>query len=97
MGGKGPSGETGYDATQEAIEELGMATADEIFKEIKQKYPGIWADDTIWQQIMYCTVNLRPAYEHWDWKHKILFLHEDGRYELYDLEVHGLWEGGRRT
>ncbi len=70
-----------------------MISADELFEQVKKV--GLWTDDTIWQQIMMATVNLRPAFGHWD-KEGFLFQHEDGRYELYNLDFHGHWEGGVR-
>lgn len=97
MKGFGPGGKTCKEGIQEAIGNLKIASADEIFDWVKQKYPGIWTDDHIWQDIMASVVNLRPAHEHWTIEIGSLFLHEDGRYELYDSQIHGKWKKGERV
>jgi hypothetical protein len=37
---------------------------------------------------MSCVTNLPPARRHWKGRQPLLFLHGDGRYELYDEKVH---------
>jgi hypothetical protein len=54
----------------------------ELYKRIKQK--GNWKDETIWQHLMGLIVNLPLARHHWKTVMPFLFLHPDGRYELYD-------------
>ncbi len=85
------------EAIQEAIRNLKIASADEIFDSVKQKYSGTWTDDHIWQDVMASIVNLRPAHEHWSMEVESLFLHEDGRYELYNSQIHGKWKKGKRV
>jgi hypothetical protein len=76
--------------------EGGPADAEDIFRRTRQLGP--WTDDTIWQHLMALTVNLPPAYRHWPHvKERILFLREDGMYELYDPQKHGLFRFGRRV
>ncbi|RLE37842.1 hypothetical protein DRJ17_05595 [Candidatus Woesearchaeota archaeon] len=46
---------------------------------------------------MWLVVNLPPAYRHWsNAPERFLFLREDGRYELYDPEKHGIYSNGLR-
>ncbi len=46
---------------------------------------------------MWLVVNLPPAYRHWsNAPERFLFLREDGRYELYDPEKHGVYNNGLR-
>jgi len=73
----------------------GPVTADEIFRRVKEM--GEWSDDTIWQHLMWLVVNLPPAYKHWpNAPERFLFLREDGRYELYDSNKHGMFHEGTR-
>jgi hypothetical protein len=59
----------------------------EIVSAVKKR--GTWADDTIWQNLMAHVRNLVPAKYHWnEYQERFLFLHPDGRYELYNPEIH---------
>ena len=85
-------------ALKEAIRELGNGPveAKKLFDKVKSKGP--WTDDTVWQHLMSCVVNLPPAYRHWsDSRRKFLILREDGKYELYNREKHGLYKDGKRV
>ncbi len=56
-----------------------------------------WKEQTIYQQLMALVVNLPPAHRRWPSKmERPLFLREDGRYELYSRQRHGLYELGER-
>ena len=84
-------------ALKEAIRELGNGPveAKKLFDKVKSKGP--WTDDTVWQHLMSCVVNLPPAYRHWsDSRKKFLILRENGKYELYKLERHGVYKEGMR-
>jgi len=94
--GKGPKGETCSDAIEQAVKSLKIASARDIFNWVRQKYFGCWTDDHIWQDIMASTVNLVPAHEHWVNAKRFLFLHEDGRFELYDPKIHGQYSWGAK-
>ena len=85
------------EAIKKAILELGggPVTAEELFSKVRSM--GDWSDDTIWQHLMWLVVNLPPAYRHWpNAPERFLFLREDGRYELYDPEKHGIYSNGLR-
>jgi len=85
------------EAIKQAILELGggPVTAEELFNRVRSM--GDWSDDTIWQHLMWLTVNLPPAYRHWpNAPERFLFLREDGRYELYNSEKHGIYNNGLR-
>lgn len=94
--GKGLGGETCYEAIHKIMKKQAMISADELFEQVKKVRS--WTDDTIWQHIMAATVNLYPAFRHWPASNekRFLFQHEDGRYELYNPDFHGPWEGGVR-
>ncbi len=47
------------------------------------KRTGRWKNSTIWEHLMSLVVNLPPARHHWPKSKPFLFLHGDGRYELY--------------
>ncbi len=71
----------------------GPVTAEELFNKVKAI--GNWSDDTIWQHLMSLVVNLPPAYKHRpNTPEKFLFLREDGKYETYDPNKHGIYSGG---
>lgn len=52
-----------------------------LFERIKHR--GRWKNSTIWEHLMSLVVNLPPARHHWPKSKPFLFLHGDGRYELY--------------
>ncbi|MBC8429597.1 MAG: hypothetical protein H8D89_01350 [Dehalococcoidia bacterium] len=82
--GKGKSGKTCAEAIRETIVLLGnRAYADVMFTQIKGM--GNWNDQTIYQQLMACVINLPASYGRWPGKlkNRVLFLREDGSYELY--------------
>ena len=86
------------EAVKKAMLEFGgrPVTAEELFNKVKSM--GDWSDDTIWQHLMWLVVNLPPAYRHWpNAPERFLFLREDGRYELYNPEKHGIYSDGLRV
>ncbi len=86
------------EAVKKAILKLGRGpvTAKELFNEVKMM--GRWSEDTIWQHLMSLVINLPPAYKHWpNIPERFLFLREDGRYELYDPNKHGIYIEGTRV
>ncbi len=59
------------------------------------KRQGRWRNSTIWEHLMSLVVNLPPARLHWPKSKPFLFLHGDGRYELYkDTGYDSLGDGG---
>ena len=83
------------EAVKKAILKLGggPVTAEELFNKVRSM--GDWSNDTIWQHLMWLTVNLPPAYRHWpNAPERFLFLREDGKYELYNPEKHGIYSNG---
>jgi hypothetical protein len=90
-------GLTCREAIKRAILELGggPVTAEELFNKVRSM--GDWSNDTIWQHLMWLVVNLSPAYRHWpNAPERFLFLREDGKYEHYDPEKHGIYSNGLR-
>jgi hypothetical protein len=83
---RGYQGETCAEAIRSEMNPGEIVTFSELLGRIKQK--GSWTDDTIWQHLMKLVVNLPPARHHWKSAKPFLFLHGDGRYELYDPKVH---------
>ncbi|OYT57490.1 MAG: hypothetical protein B6U76_00870 [Desulfurococcales archaeon ex4484_217_2] len=85
------------EAVKKAILEFGggPVTAEELFYKVRKM--GDWSDDTIWQHLMRLVVNLPPAYKHWpNTPERFLFLREDGKYEVYDPNKHGIYSEGTR-
>ncbi|RLE66704.1 MAG: hypothetical protein DRJ47_01670 [Thermoprotei archaeon] len=83
------------EAVKKAILELGggPVTAEELFSKVKAM--GSWSDDTIWQHLMSLVINLPPAYKHWpNTPERFLFLRDDGKYEIYDPDKHGIYSEG---
>jgi len=83
---KGYKGETCAEAIQAVMREGELLRFSELFKRVRQM--GEWKDETIWQHLMQCVVNLPPARLHWRSARPFLLLHEDGRYELYNPSIH---------
>jgi hypothetical protein len=83
---KGYQGESCGDAIRSLLIPNEVVTFSELFKRVKQK--GTWKDDSIWQDMMANIVNLPPARYHWKSNKPFLFIHGDGRYELYDPQKH---------
>jgi len=83
---KGYQGEMCAESVRNAIERGEVLTASELLERVRQM--GDWKDSTIWQHLMSCVVNLPSARHHWPWRDPFLFLREDGRYELYNPQVH---------
>jgi hypothetical protein len=83
---KGNSGETCAEAIRAVISNSEVVTYSELFRRVRQR--GSWKNETIWQHLMSLVVNLPPARHHWKNSDPFLYLHGDGRYELYDGRVH---------
>lgn len=83
---KGYQSESCADAIQTVLKKGEVVTFTDLFNRIKQK--GAWKDETIWQHLMSRVVNLPPARKHWKNSTPFLFLHTDGRYELYNPDKH---------
>lgn len=84
--GKGYLGETCAEAIRDSLKPGDLATFTELYRCVKQR--GAWKDETIWQHLMCCVVNLPPARMHWKSAEPFLIIHLDGRYELYDPKRH---------
>lgn len=86
MRGKGTYGETCAEAIRAVIAPGEVLTFSELFRRVKGR--GSWTNETIWQHLMACVVNLVPARYHWPGREPFFLLREDGRYELYNPQVH---------
>jgi len=77
------------------IHKLKRATGMEIFQEVKRIYS--WGDHAIWRHIMALTINLQPGYYEWESvkdNDKCLILHNNGHFELYNRNEHGIFSDG---
>jgi hypothetical protein len=83
---KGNQGESCADAVRASLRPGETVTSSELYKRVKQK--GSWKDETVWQHLIGLIVNLPAARHHWRSAVPFLFLHGDGRYELYDPSKH---------
>ncbi len=83
---KGYQGESCAEAIRSSLEPGEIATFSELYRRVKLK--GTWKDESVWQDMMALIVNLPPARRHWRTQEPFLFLHGDGRYELYDSAKH---------
>lgn len=83
---KGYQGESCADAIRSSLKPGEIVSFTELFQRTKQK--GSWKEESIWQDMMASIVNLPPARRHWKSSVPFLFLHGDGRYELYDANKH---------
>ena len=83
---KGHKGETCAKAIRSIMDPGKILSFSEVYNQVKQR--GSWKDETIWQHLMRLVVNLPPARLHWKNANPFLFLHGDGRYELYNPNVH---------
>lgn len=83
---KGYQGETCAEAFRSAIKPGELLSYQELFARVRPK--GDWSDVTIRRSAMSLVVNLPPAREEWPSDAPFLFLHGDGRYEVYDAKRH---------
>jgi hypothetical protein len=83
---KGYRGESFADAIRSSLRHGEVVTFSELYERVKQK--GSWKEETVWQHMMGLIVNLPPARHHWKNMEPFLFIHGDGRYELYDPQRH---------
>lgn len=83
---KGYKGETCAEAILSSIQPGEIISYSVLFARVREK--GDWKDDTLHQHFMSCVANLPPARDRWAYRDPFLFLHEDGRYELYDPKIH---------
>ena len=83
---KGYQGESCAKAIFSIMKPGQIMSFSELFNQVKQR--GSWSDETIWQHLMLLVVNLLPARLHWKKSNPFLFLHGDGRYELYNPKIH---------
>jgi hypothetical protein len=84
--GKGYKGETCTEAIKAVIGPGEALTAAELFNRIRAQ--GAWTEDTIWQHLIAHVVNHPAARHHYAGFEPFLYLHEDGRYELFDPAIH---------
>jgi hypothetical protein len=83
---KGLRGESCHAAIRTVLKVGEIVTYTELYKRIKKR--GTWKDETVWQNMMSVVVNLPPARRYWEPIEPFLFLHPDGRYEVYDSQKH---------
>lgn len=81
----GTAGETCAQAIRASLRPGEIVRFTVLVERVKKR--GCWKDETIWQNLMGCVVNLPPARLHWSHV-PFLFVHGDGRYELYDERRH---------
>lgn len=77
----GAKGDTCATAIHAVFEPGEILAFPKLIQRIKRK--GRWKNSTIWEHLMALVVNLPPARHHWPKSKPFLFLHGDGRYELY--------------
>lgn len=83
---KGHRGETCAQVIHKVLAPGDVKSFSELVRGIKEH--GDWQDETIWQHLMGLVVNLPPERLHWKSAQPFLFLRGDGRYEIYDSNVH---------
>ena len=83
---QGYNGESCAEAIRSVVTNGGAMTFSELHRQTRAL--GSWKDDTIYQHLMACVVNLLPARRHWPGVQPFLFLREDGRYEIFNPKVH---------
>jgi hypothetical protein len=83
---KGRRGETCAAVIRDSLKPGELASFSELCSRVRRR--GCWKDETIWQHMMSCVVNLPPARRHWKGSEAFLVIHLDGRYELYDPRRH---------
>ncbi len=86
MATKGHQGESCYESIREVLKTGEIVSFTELYKRIKKK--AEWKDNTIWRHLMSVLVNLPPARREWKHIKPFVFLHADGRYEIYDPQKH---------
>jgi hypothetical protein len=82
----GHKGESCAEAIGASLQPGEVVAFEELVARIQRK--GSWGEHTIWRHLMSCVVNLPPARHEWRNVQPFLFLHGDGRYELYDPAKH---------
>jgi hypothetical protein len=83
---KGHKGESCSDAIKNSIKLGEILSFTELYNNLRKN--GTWRDETIWQHLMAVVVNLPPARFHWRSVEPFLFIRPDGRYEVYDRNIH---------
>jgi len=83
---KGHKGESCSAAIRNSIRPGEILSFAEVYKRVRDH--GTWSDETIWQHLMAVVVNLPPARFHWKGVEPFLFIRPDGRYEVYNPQVH---------
>ena len=82
----GNNGETCAEAIRESVAAKEVVLFETLYRRVKAK--GNWQDETIWQHLMSCVVNLPAARKRSPGRRPFLFLRPDGQYELYDAKRH---------
>lgn len=67
----------------------GGVTRKQIKEHIESSFPGKWTPGTLTAHLYACSVNNSKAYIHHKWADRFLYRSEDGRFHLYDPQVHG--------
>ena len=83
---KGYRGQSCAQAIREVMQPGEILTFSELYRRVQRQ--GTWRSRTIWQNLMFCVHNLPPARLHSPKSDPFLFVHTDGRYELYDPQRH---------
>ena len=82
----GYKGESCAEAIHSVLKPREVVSFSDLYQRVHNS--GAWKNETIWQHLMSCVVNLPPARHHWRSRIPFLFLHPDGRYELFDETKH---------
>ena len=82
----GVHGEPCSEAIRTSIAPAEIVTFTDLFDRVRKR--GRWKENTIWRHLMSCVVNLPPARHEWPGTKPFLFLHPDGRYELFNPQKH---------
>ena len=83
---KGYRGQSCAEAIRVSFEPGEVVPFSRLYQRVKRR--GDWKDSTIWQHLMALVVNLPPARHYWKSSRPFLFLHPDGRYEIYNPDKH---------
>jgi len=77
------------EALENFLESAGMATSEQIRKEINDKYPNSWKASSLQAHLYGCTVNNPKAYIHHPNARRFMFRNPDLSYEIYSEAKHG--------
>ncbi|WP_192560295.1 endonuclease NucS domain-containing protein [Pseudomonas allokribbensis] len=68
----------------------GGVTRKQIKDHIESSFPEKWSPGTLTAHLYACTINNPKAYIHHKWADRFLYRSEDGHFQLYDPQAHGV-------